>query len=217
MKDYAVLHFRFDGVPPEVPESRDSLSPYIRTEKIFTWGETAYPLRTAWSLPDFDTLSYSLQLSFDVLASVAIAGEVLAWNPGQGHISVFLLSRESNSIATTLLAARDCLEVAITERAVSAGGHLVGQVRSVPAISGLLDSFPRECADFFVAVPRTIPRVPWQPELREAARFLLKPGARLFVVSTSTEMHRFLQTLPGLRLVESRKSNGFRAAVLQRL
>lgn len=200
-----------------MPESRDGLSPYIRTEKAFTHGKTTYWLRTAWSLPDFDTLSYSLSLSFDLLSDVAVNGTALVWNPGQGHIPAFLLARDANSVAGTVLAARDSLELAITERSLRAAGHDVRGTHAAPSVSALPDRVERASIDFFAAVPQTIPRIPWQQEIRDASLALLKPGGRLFVVSTSTEMHRFLEGLRGLRLVESRKRLGYRAALLQRL
>ena len=212
---YTVLHFRFAGGPVEVPRTRDALSPYIRTEQTFAHRETSYLLRTAWSLPDFDTLSHALALSFDMLSGVSIAGELLVWNPGQGHIPAFLAARGSNAINGISLAARDSLELAITERALRAGGQEVRHLSAVPSISAL--TLSAGSMDFIVAAPDTIPRVPWQPAVRDAALFLLKPGKRIFVVSTSTETHRFLQEARGLRLVESRKRFGCRAALLERL
>jgi SAM-dependent methyltransferase len=213
---YVVLHFRFDGPPAPAPESRDGLVPYIRTEQSFSHRGTSYWLRTAWSLPDFDTLSHSLELSFDLLSGVGVGGQMLVWNPGQGHIPSFLLARDSNSITCTSLAGRDALELAITERALHAGGHVVGEVRAAPTPAALASIMARESVDFFAAAPQTIPRVRWHAELRDAAVFLLKPGGRLFLVSTSTEIHRFLEESGGLRLVASRKRLGHRAALLQR-
>jgi SAM-dependent methyltransferase len=215
--DYTVLHFRFDGPPAPVPESRDGLVPYIRTEQSFSHKGTSYWLRTAWSLPDFDTLSHSLELSFDLLSGVGVGGEMLVWNPGQGHIPAFLLARDSNSITGTTLAARDALELAITERALRAGGHAVREVRAAPTMSVLPSMLARESQDFFAAVPQTIPRVRWHPELRDAALALLKPGGRLFLVSSSTEIHRFLEESRALRLLDSRKRLGHRAVLLQRV
>jgi 16S rRNA G1207 methylase RsmC len=215
-KDYTVLHFRFSGAPVAVPDSRDGLVPYVRTEKTFTHGETTYSLRTAWSLPDFDTLSHALAVSFDLLSGVRVSGEMLVWNPGQGHLPAYLLARESNAITGIALAARDSLELAITERALRAAGQAVRRVRAAPTVSALPAALGHDSFDFFVAVPQSIPRVRWQPEMLDSALLLLKPGGRLFLVSTSTEVRRFLEGVRGLRLVESRKRLGYRALLLQR-
>ncbi len=215
-RDYTVLHFRFKGAPATVPESRDGLIPYIRTEQSFTHRGTSYWLRTAWYLPDFDTLSHSLELSFDLLSGVGVGGEILVWNPGQGHLPAFLLARDSNSITGTSLAARDALELAITERGLRAGGRAVREVRAAPTVSALPSLLARESVDFFAAAPQIIPGVRWHPELRDAALSLLRPGGRLFLVSTSTEIHRFLEESSGLRLIESRKRLGHRAVLLKR-
>ena len=215
-KEYTVLHFRFGGGPVDVPESRDGLAPYVRTEKTFTHEATSYTLRTAWSLADFDTLGHALVVAFELLSRVSVGGEMLVWNPGQGHLPAYLLAREENAITGTSLAARDSLELAITERTLRAAGQAVRQVNAVPTVASLAAALQPGSVDFFVAAPQTIPRLRWQPEMRDTALLLLKPGARLFLVSSSTEIHRFLEECRGLRLIESRRRFGLRAVLLQR-
>jgi hypothetical protein len=70
--------------------------------------------------------------------------------------------------------------------------------------------------DFFCAAPHPIPRVPWQSEMAEAAAAIVKRRGMLFIISTSTESHRFLASLRGWQLIESRKQFGYRALLLKR-
>jgi len=216
-KKHTALHFRpgksssAGGMPPA------DLAPYIRGMQVFSVPEVSYEIETAWSLPDFDTLGYSLSLSFDVLRTRPVKGEVLVWNPGQGHLAAYLLRRYRQAISGINLASRDSLELEITRRNLRTFGREPRVRGSVPSEIGLLDILPSASVDFLCAAPHPIPRVPWQPEMAEAAAVLVKPGGFLFVVSTSTEAHRFLDDLHGWRLVESRKQLGHRALLLKRL
>lgn len=215
-KKHTALHFR-----PGEPSSAGSvppqdLAPYIRGTQVFSAPEFSYEIETAWSLPDFDTLGYSLSLSFDMLGTRPVKGELLVWNPGQGHILAYLLKKNARAISGISLASRDSLELAITRRNLRTFGREPRVADAVASEIGLLDIFPRASIDFLCAAPHPIPRVPWQPEMAEAAAVLVKPGGFLHVVSTSTEAHRFLDDLHGWRLVESRKQLGHRALLLKR-
>jgi len=215
-KKHTALHFR-----PGEPSSAGSLpppdlAPYIRGRQAFSAPEVSYEIETAWSLPDFDTLGYSLSLSFDALRVQPVKGELLVWNPGQGHIAAYLLRRHARAISGISLASRDSLELEITRRNLQTFGREPRVAGPAPSEIGLLDILPPASVDFLVASPHPIPRVPWQTEMAEAAAVLVKPGGFLFVVTTSTEAHRFLDDLHGWRLVESRKQLGHRALLLKR-
>ena len=216
-KGHTALHFRPGQIPSAGNMPPSELTPYIRGKQAFSAPEASYEIETAWSLPDFDTLGYSLSLSFDVLRTQSVRGELLLWNPGQGHAAAYLLRRHARAISGISLASRDSLELEITRRNLRTFGREPRVAHSVPSEIGLVDILPRASIDFLFAAPHPIPRVPWQPEMAEAAAVLVKPGGMLFVVSTSTEAHRFLADLRGWRLVESRKQNGHRALLLKHL
>jgi hypothetical protein len=52
--------------------------------------------------------------------------------------------------------------------------------------------------------------------MAEAAAAIVKRRGMLFIISTSTESHRFLASLRGWQLIESRKQFGYRALLLKR-
>jgi SAM-dependent methyltransferase len=214
-KRHTALHFRCGARSSAGNVSPSDLTPYIRGKQVFSVPDVSYEIETAWSLPDFDTLGYSLSLSFDVLRIQPVKGELLVWNPGQGHVAAYLLRRHGRAISGVSLASRDSLELEITRRNLRTFGREPRVARSVPSEIGLLDILPRASIDFLCAAPHPIPRVPWQPEMAEAAEGLVKPGGMLFIVSTSTEAHRFLADLHGWRLIESRKQFGRRALLLK--
>ena len=216
-KKHTALHFR-SGEPFSAGSASPSdMTPYIRGTQVFSAPDVSYEIETAWSLPDFDTLGHSLSLSFDLLRAQPVKGEILVWNPGQGHIAAYLLRRHARAISGISLASRDSLELEITRRNLRTFGREPRVTGSVPSEIGLLDILPRASIDFLCAAPHPIPRVPWQPELAEAAALLVRPGGFLFIVSTSTEAHRFLDNLHGWRLVESRKQYARRTLLLTRL
>ncbi len=215
-KRHTTLHFRPGQAHAIGTTPLPDLAPYIRGRQEFSGPDVSYEIETAWSLPDFDTLGYSLSVSLDLLRAQPVKGELLAWNPGQGHLVAYLLRRHSRAVSGISLASRDSLELEITRRNLGAFGREPRTAAAIPSEIGLLDILPRASIDFFCAAPHPIPRVPWQSEMAEAATVVVKPGGMLFIVSTSTEAHRFLAGLRGWRLVASRKQYGCRALLLKR-
>jgi len=104
----------------------------------------------------------------------------------------------------------------MTARNLAAQGTRLGGVHRLPSEVELASAAPAGSVDLLVAVPRPIPRVPWQRDLVESARRVLKPGGSLLVVATSTEIHRLREQSRGLALTATRKRGGLRAVVLTR-
>jgi SAM-dependent methyltransferase len=215
-KGYTVLHFTAGSLAMESDGQREDIGPYIREKAVFEGNGTAYELETVHALPDFDTIGHGLALSFDLLADATVAGDLLFWNSGQGHLPVFLETRFGRAISSVSLASRDCLELAITARNLAAGGWSTREARAVPFEDGLIGAHPPSSFDLICMNPHPIPRVPWQEGCIEAAHALLRPGGALCVSSTSTEMHRLLDRRKGFRLVASGRHAGCRAAILRR-
>ncbi len=214
-RKHTALHFRSGEGSSRSKVVPSDLAPYIRGSQVFSAPDVSYEIETAWSLPDFDTLGYSLSLSFDILRSQPVKGELLFLNPGQGHLAAYLMRRHAWAVSGISLASRDSLELEITRRNLRSFDREPRVAASIPSEIGLLDILLEASIDFLCAVPHPIPRVSWQSELAEAAGVIVKPGGLLFVVSTSTEIHRFLAGLHGWRLVESRKQLGHRALLLR--
>jgi hypothetical protein len=217
-REYLVLHFRGGDVAQgPVPAPVGMLQPYLRTRRVFSHEETSWEIDTAWSLPDFDTLGYGLQASLDIAAEAAIGGETLFWNPGQGHMPLSILAMKGSAAASIHLAARDSLELAITDFNLRQAGRPPASKTASAFEAELAKAVPAKSIDFFCAAPHPIPRVPWQGQLADSAGALLRQGGRLLLASTSTEVHRFLAGLRGFQLLESRKLFGCRAVLLKRL
>lgn len=212
-RSYTVIHFGAGQAGPETDDERQDLSPYIRTSARFSTGDSGYSLQTAYSLPDFDTLGYAVELSLGVLAEAASAPAVLVWNPGQGHLPVGLLSQHGRTISSFSIAGRDGLECAITALNLSSIGRTPARVAALPSEADLAVAFPGESFDLLIASARPIPRAPWQADLAAAAARLVKKGGELFVVGSSTDLHRYLDQKNSFQLKSSRKLYGFRAVI----
>jgi len=89
---HAVFHYRFEGEPP-VPRPTVSVfekGVYDRASSDFRVGNLKFPIRTAYGLPEFDSLSYGSELIIRALQRLPKSVVRLAaiFNPGQGHLAV---------------------------------------------------------------------------------------------------------------------------------
>ncbi len=215
---YSVFHFSAGSFAEERDVDREDLSPYLRGRRQFQRNGIEYSLETVFSLPDFDTLGHDLELCFDLLharrAAAAPQAAAAFWNPGQGHLPAAFrcLAGADPSIH---IAGRDSLECRITARNLSSAGAAPSGTFLLHSEQELGQAFPEHSLDLLVAMPKPVPRTPWQADLAEAARRLLKPGGELLLAASSTEMHRFLQGSAGLALIASKKRERFRAALLR--
>ena len=95
----------------------------------------SYPLATVYGLPDFDTPSHLLQLTATLLRRNALPPpaapelSVLAWNPGQGHLPVWLARAAAGAgpeppgdRLRLTLASRDALQLLATRANLAANG-----------------------------------------------------------------------------------------------
>lgn len=91
-------HTVFHGRPrrPLATPPAAALAAYRRHQGDVTVAGLSFPLTTVYGLPDFDTPSHLTQLTAALLQRSALppaapaAGSILAWNPGQGHLPVWL-------------------------------------------------------------------------------------------------------------------------------
>lgn len=83
-----------EAAPPPGPDA--ALAAYHRHRGAVTVAGLSYPLAAVYGLPDFDTPSHLLRLAAALLQRRAVIPpapaewSVLAWNPGQGHLPVWL-------------------------------------------------------------------------------------------------------------------------------
>jgi 16S rRNA (guanine1207-N2)-methyltransferase len=91
---HAVFHYKFTGVPgsPKPEQNGFERGVYHRKKVIMRLENLEYPMRTAYGLPEFDSLSYGSEMLVKALHSVRdlTVHRAVVFNPGQGHVAVAL-------------------------------------------------------------------------------------------------------------------------------
>lgn len=210
---YSVFHFRGSAVE----EKEDELSVYIRNSDVFQLKKTEYHLETVWNIPDFDKCGFHITHSAELLNSYQIRGNALFWNPGQGHVPVYLAIKKNNRLEKVYLSGRDLLQIRISERNLNRERP---QVETIPLplyTESLLKEFiPEASLDFASFDITPVSGTEWQKDLKETMKKLLKPGAWFFVIGKSADLHILLKENRGFTPVDDRKYKGVRAALFRR-
>ena len=133
---HAVFHARPRArtgadAPDAATETAALPAPYQRHHAEMTLARTSYPLATSYGLPDFDRPSHLLELTAATIqrrlldpqgSERALALKtILVWNPGQGHIPVWLAcatgaghTAGSGGSPCFTLVSRDALQLLVT-------------------------------------------------------------------------------------------------------
>jgi 16S rRNA (guanine1207-N2)-methyltransferase len=105
---YSVFHYGFAPGGPHADGGEDPLAVYERARLELVFKDVAYELRTAYSLPEFDTLGYQTRLVAERLLSLhRRPRHVLVFNAGQGHLPI--LAWKQFAPEQVSLAGRDLL------------------------------------------------------------------------------------------------------------
>jgi len=236
-RDHVVYH-----VSVRSPESQDLtrkssssealLTPYIRSKVSFLIAGISYELSTVFNLADFDTVGYATHLAFDLLEEVQPEGRILCWNPGQGHIPVWLSRRFGRGISQYVLAGRDLLALEISRKNLledavkaevyqihtpfffdlGAAGSIPTSVGSGSSLSPNLDLVKRMNLQIYLL--EQDPNMTWQKDFFDTAKLLACASGRILVVAKSSLMHRILEERKELRIIKDRKSRGYRGLLL---
>jgi len=218
---YAVFHYRFPGPPPVAPgpaDLGDGLGVYERQQASITHGGVAVRLRTAWGLPEFDSLAYPTRLVADALLRPGgrPPRTALVLHPGQGWLPCLLWAAARPG--RLRLVDRDLLALRVSQANLAANGCPPGRVhlghRVDPDPGGLGD------ADLVVAMLR--PKEPPEATAATVRRLVAEvpPGARVVLGGGSTAVTRGLAGLDAAKLpfrtLDRRRAKGSSAAVLER-
>ncbi len=191
------------------------LEPYLRARQTFSSGGIDYELETAYNLPDFDTVGYGVELAQEMLSAAVIKGDVLFWNPGQGHLPVYAERESPGRFASVKIAGRDALELEIAGCNMASAGRESVSALLLPTEAGLAETLSHGSLDLLCAMLRPVPKAPWHMDLALSARALLRKGGALLAAGASTEVFRVLDQCRSFKMAESVKRLGHRAVLLR--
>ena len=210
------------------PPADQGLASYLRGEADLRYGGHAVRLQTAWGLPDFDAVPYSLRTAEPLICGNALGSRVLIWNPGQGLIACALAAAGEPPAIT--VASRDLLQLATARHNLRRNGVDAAGLH-VPSIAGAATTGRRFSG--VIAAHAEIDG-PWWRWVPEAANALLEPDGRLLLVARSTPVDRALRSLTegrsltggrpltggrsltGMAKRQDRRRRGYRAVLLER-
>ncbi|HEQ71752.1 MAG TPA: methyltransferase domain-containing protein [Spirochaetia bacterium] len=207
-KEHTVFHYRASA--SAAPEK--DLSPYQRLSPSISHKKVSWKLGTVYGLPEFDSLSYATTLLLDLVASEHCGHRVLVWNPGQGHVPLFLFKKRSGKWIEFVLAGRDRLALEISRENLLAAGLPAERVRLDPR-----PSFHEVAGRFQTVIifPDRDPGVPWREVLVKKAFSLLAPEGRAVLAAKSTFVHTLFEHTTNAVIIQDKRTAGFRAVLFR--
>jgi 16S rRNA (guanine1207-N2)-methyltransferase len=218
---YAVFHYRVPGPPAPAPGPAGpgaGLGVYERQQASVTREGVAVRLRTAWGLPEFDSLGHPTRLVADALLGPGgrPPGTALVLHPGQGWLPCLLWAAARPG--RLRLVDRDLLALRVSRANLVANGCPPERVD----LGHRVDPDPEDLrdADLVVAVLR--PKEPPAATAATVRRLVAEApgGARLVLGGSSTAVTRGLAALDGAKLpfrtLDRRRAKGSSAVVLER-
>jgi len=218
---YAVFHYRFRDwpAPPATPDGpADGLGVYERGRLTVTHAGVSVRLRTAWGLPEFDSLGVLSRLVADALLRPGgrPPRTALVLHPGPGHLPCLLWA--GRRPAELRLVDRDLLALRFSQANLVANGCPVERVATAHRVG----PDPAALADADLVVAMLRPKEP--PEATAATlRQLVAAvprGATVVVGGGSTAVTRGLAALEAAKLpfrtLDRRRGRGASAVVLER-
>jgi 16S rRNA (guanine1207-N2)-methyltransferase len=218
---YAVFHYRFQEPPAAAPAPAgpgDGLAVYERQQVSIGHGGVAVRLRTAWGLPEFDSLGFATRLVADaVLRPCGRPPEtVLVLHPGQGWLPCLLWA--AGPPGRLRLVDRDLLALRFSRANLLANGCPPERARVGHRVEP--DRPWLQEAELVVAMLR--PKEPPEATAATVRRLVAEVpgGARVVLGAGSTAITRSLAALDAaklpFRVVDRRRAKGSSAVVLQR-
>jgi predicted RNA methylase len=210
-KMHSIFHFGAGTESKELNFER-----YIRHTGRFKLVDDKYKLSTVYNLPDFDQLSYWLHVTGELLHQTSFSGKALFWNPGQGHLPVWLNSRMTNEFKSINIASRDSLQNKITEYNLSKVYE--GEVESalVPDEVYLKDLYQEDEFSCVFMNLNPIPKVKWHQDLAATALKLTRTGKFCFIMGRSSDMSQLEKHLKGFKTIMDDRFKGNRGMLLKK-
>ena len=218
---YAVFHYRFRGPPAAAPGPADpgaGLGVYERQQASVTREGVAVRLRTAYGLPEFDSLGYTTRLVADALLRPGDRppGTALVLHPGQGWLPCLLWAAARPG--RLRLVDRDLLALRVSQANLVANGCPPERVD----LGHRVDPDPEDLRDADLVVAMLRPKEPPEATAATVRRLVAEAprGARVMLGGSSTAVTRGLAALDGAKLpfrtLDRRRAKGSTAVVLER-
>jgi len=212
-RGHTVTHFRGGVRPLQANEAEtDPLKPYTRGQFPFKLGKHTLTLRTVYNLPEFDTLGHYTALALSMLNNETVGGSVLVWNPGQGHMPVYLLRQAGARLSHLTLAGRDGLSLENGRANLLAHGANPTQItlHHIPHVHGLSGSY-----DWIIIFPDIDPGVPWENHLLPVLHQAIHAKGHVLLTAKSAFVFRLLTAPHPFHKQHDRKKQGYRALLLE--
>jgi 16S rRNA (guanine1207-N2)-methyltransferase len=215
---HCVYHYRFLGTGYGAKPTRSALERgmYQRNDISFRYGGIEYAMRTAYGLPEFDTLAYGTEMVFAALAGLpkTTLRHVVIVNPGQGHVPVFLWRLLQPQTIT--LAGRDLLALRYSALNLENNGFPPEKLHYYHQVG--LGLTQQEKADIVVVMLGEEGVAADSQTVRQVAGLVSSRGS-VVISANSTAITRLiavLKTEPSLHIQSRDRLKGYSILVLRR-
>lgn len=213
---HTVFHFTGGKKEEDSPEEVESINLHIREKRIgFYLHKIGYKLDTVYNIPDFDTPGFLLQLFSDLLIKRSCKGRALYFNPGQGHLPVFMKKSGNYRFDEIVLAGRDYLSINISRYNLLVEGYK-GDVRTLPVRGFNLLTEELDLFDFVAVDLPAIHYKEWESDFSDAMGRIVKKEGLLILGGKSSDLFRALKNLKGFSTIKEKKSKGRKVILLKR-
>ena len=209
---HTVFHFKkSDSTRTET--SVDPLQPYLRSESAYCLMGTDYVATTVHNLSEFDTVGFGTEVAASLAREICVEGDLLLWNPGQGHLATALNRKQGGRVSRWILGSRDLLSLEITKNNLIHSGVAKDAVEMIhrPYFNSL--DF---AADVVICFPDDDPGVDWPSSLPSEIDKTLPRGGYALVTARSTFIHRMAAFSGSFEPVRDRRRKGFRGVLMRK-
>jgi 16S rRNA (guanine1207-N2)-methyltransferase len=197
---HTVFHYRFGGepTPPRPTQTALERGVYQRKDVTLKYGDLQYNMRTAYGLPEFDSLSYDTEILLKALKSYKnkTFTHIAIFNPGQGHVPVALW--QYFHPASISLIDRDLLALRYSRLNLAFNGCPAERINLFHKTG--LDTEQEENYDLIAGVLPDENKEALQLTLERAAG-LLTPGGLLMLSGSSTEITRLVTHVENTKIL----------------
>lgn len=218
-REHTKMHSVYHFTRRERRGVEEGLLPYVRYRGDFELEGRGYELDTVYNLPDFDGIGWRLHVAAAALKGQNKSGTWCFWNPGQGHLPVYLKAKSSPGAEKIILTGRDLLQLRISKHNLEKNGW-GGAIEMIPlpVLEDLMPLGESSSMDLLcLDLGKPIPRTDWVSPAKKTAEALLKKGGLLVLFGKSSDIHQFDKSgHRGFSPQDDIKFKGNRALVLRK-